>query len=286
VIVASNQSGSTASSEETFTTFPFVPVLEDSCANAHVRQQVGAALLSDCRAYELVSASNANGYDVESYLTEGQQPFAGHPEAEGPSRVLYGVHDGALPGTGHPTNHGIDPYIATRGEDGWSTSYVGVPANLPYSSESFASPLAGADAALDTFAFGGESLCSPCFADGSTGVPVTLPDGSLVQGMQGPLNPPGAEPNMLVKKPLSANGRHLVFGSTATFEAGAGSPAIYDRDLATGITHAVSKLPGGGPIICQMRCTTDGLAELDVSADGSRVVIGQLLGVDSAGNHY
>ena len=52
------------------------------------------------------------------------------------------------------------------------------------------------------------------------------------------------------------------------------------------MTHAVSKLPGGGSIPCLMNCSSDGLAELDISADGSRIVIGQLISVDSAGNHY
>ena len=70
--------------------------------------------LLDCRAYELVSAANAGGYDVESNLIAGQTPFAGYPEAEG--RVLYGVHDGGIPGTDHPTNRGVDPYLATRGK--------------------------------------------------------------------------------------------------------------------------------------------------------------------------
>ncbi len=287
VIVATNQSGTSESTEETFTTFPYTPVLEDKCANAHVRQQTGAALLADCRAYELVSAANAGGYDVESYLNAEQEPFGGYPDAQDPTRVLYGVHDGAIPGSGHPTNHGLDPYVATRGADGWSTSYVGIPANLPYSAESFASPLAGADASLDTFAFGGSGLCSPCFADGTTGVPVALPNGELVQGMAGSLNAgPSATAAMLVKKPVSANGKHLIFGSSSEFESGAGSPAIYDRDLATKSTHAISKLPGGGSIPCLMDCTSDGLAELDVSADGSRVVIGQLISKDSKGNRY
>lgn len=285
LFVVTNQSGTSESPEQIFTTFPFNPGFEDNCANAHVRQQVGAALLPDCRAYELASASNQNGYDVESYLVGGEAPFGGYPDAGG--KVLYGIHDGALPGTGSPTNHGLDPYVATRGANGWTTKYVGIPATDPYSDEAFGSPLLAADGGLNTFAFGGEGLCSPCFGDGSTGVPVTLPDGSLVQGMTGSASPgPSAEPNLLAKKPLSADGRHLLFGSTAEFEAGAGSPAIYDRDFATGATHAVSKLPGGGAIPCLMQCGTDGLAELDVSADGSHVVIGQLLAVDSAGNHY
>lgn len=287
MFVATNQSASTDSADATFITFPYTPVLEDPCPNAHVRQQTSAALLPDCRAYELVSAGYAGGYDVESFLNAEQEPFGGYPYAENPPRALYGVHDGAIPGSGHPTNHGLDPYVATRGENGWSTSYVGIPANLPYSAESFASPLAGADASLDTFAFGGADLCSPCFADGTTGVPVTLPNGSLVQGMAGSEHPgTGATASMLVKKPLSADGKHLIFGSDSEFELGSGSPAIYDRNLTTDVTHAVSKLPGGGSIPCLMDCSSDGLAELDVSGDGSRIVIGQLVSTDAAGNRY
>src|SRR5262249_3642406 len=111
--VATNFAGS-GSAEGTFRTFPFLP-FSDPCQNAHVRQQTGAAQLLDCRAYELASAADTGGYDVESNLDNGT-PFAGYPQAEGPSRVLYGVHSGAIAGTGDPTNHGIDPYVATRTE--------------------------------------------------------------------------------------------------------------------------------------------------------------------------
>jgi hypothetical protein len=285
LFVATNQSGTVESPERIFTTFPFNPAFVDNCPNAHVRQQVGAALLPDCRAYELASASNQNGYDVESYLVGGQTPFGGYPEVSG--KVLYGIHDGALSGVGNPTNHGLDPYVATRGENEWTTRYVGIPANDPYSDESFGSPLLAADGTLNAFAFGGESLCSPCFADGSTGIPTRLSNGSLVQGMTGPINPaPKGVPDLLTKKPLSADGSHLLFGSTEKFVASGGTAAIYDRNLATGATYAVSNLPGGGPIPCLMQCTTDGIAELDVSADGTRVVIGQLIHEDSAGNKY
>jgi hypothetical protein len=286
VVVATNQSGITKSADHVFTTFPVTSVFDETCENAHVRQQTGAALLPDCRAYELVSAANAGGYDVESYLTAGQTPFAGYPLAQNPARVLYGVNEGAIPGTDHPTNHGLDPYVASRGSEGWTTRYVGIPADLPYSG-SFASTLAAADSTLDTFAFGGPELCSPCFADGSTGMPVRLPGGELVQGMTGPVDPsPSTKPNLLAKKPLSANGADLVFGSTTELVAGAGSAAIYDRDLATGITYDVSVGTDGHAIPCLMQCTSDGIAELDISADGSHILIGQLLGVDSKGNHY
>ena len=103
VVATNSQSppGGTASSDRTFTTYPFTP-FNDPCPNAHVRQQTGSALLLDCRAYELVSAANAGGYDVESDLVAGQTPFGGYPQAAAPSRVLYGVHNGALPASGRP----------------------------------------------------------------------------------------------------------------------------------------------------------------------------------------
>ena len=65
-VSATNTNSTIHGPDHTFTTFPFTAVLKDPCANAHVRQQVGAALLPDCRAYELVSASDTGGYDVES----------------------------------------------------------------------------------------------------------------------------------------------------------------------------------------------------------------------------
>ncbi len=120
-VVAENKSGVTDGPDHTFTTFATGGTLADHCPNAHVRQQTGAALLLDCRAYELVSAANTGGYDVESDLVPGQTPYAGYPEAER-AAVLYAVHDGGIPGTDHPTNRGPDPYIATRGEEGWSTA--------------------------------------------------------------------------------------------------------------------------------------------------------------------
>ena len=131
---ASSPPGATTGPTAAFTTQPHPLALNDPCPNAHVRQQTSAASLLDCRAYELVSAANTAGYDVESNLIEGQTPFAGYPEAEG--RVLYGVHDGGIPGTDHPTNRGIDPYLATRGPQGWTTEYVGVPSNDPGASGS------------------------------------------------------------------------------------------------------------------------------------------------------
>ena len=172
-IVGVNEAGVGVPSEpHTFTTFAFTREVTDGCPNAHVRQQTGSILLLDCRAYELVSARNSGGYDVESSLVAGQTPFKNYPDGRAPNgepRVLYGVHNGGIPGTGNSTNRGVDPYVATRGEDGWSTKYVGIPADGTPSTVPFSSSLIGADSGLGTLAFGGPEICSPCFPDGSTG---------------------------------------------------------------------------------------------------------------------
>lgn len=297
--IATNSAGTSYGPVRRFSTFPFTAELKDACGNALSRQQTGAALLLDCRSYELVSSAHAGGYDVESTLVPSQVPFEGYPRAgaDGTSRALYGIHNGAIPGVpGNPTNRGVDPYIATRGGGGWTTSYVGIPANNPNAGKPFSSTLGEADPRLGTFAFAGPGICSPCFGDGSTGVPVHLPDGSLVQGMKGSIPQPGATEDGLVRKRLSADGGHLVFSSTSQFEpAGnsAGDVSIYVRDLPNGPTRVVSTDPAGNPLACLQGAgschgpgNAAGISELDISADGSRVVVGQLVSTDPAGNAY
>jgi hypothetical protein len=281
-ISASNQSGTyTASEENTFTTFHRVK-FGDTCPNAHVRQQTGSALLLDCRAYELVSAGNAGGYDVESDLSPGQEPLGGYPAADG--RALYAIHSGAIPGVGDPANLGPDPYLGTRGSSGWSTEYVGLPSENPNASGPFASSLLEADSGLTTFAFGGPKICAPCFADGSTNIPLRLPNGELVEGMEGSESGP-AEPSGVVTKRFSSDGSSFVFGTTAKLEPGANSngtdTTIYERNLEAESTEVVSTLPDGSAI-------QDGsdVAELGISSDGSRVVVGELISTDADGNNY
>jgi len=309
-VVATNGLGVTDGPDSTFTTFPFVPQIHETCANGLARQQTGAALLLDCRAYELVSSAESGGYDVESNLVPGQAPYAGYPEgsgATGTSRVLYGVHDGALPGVaGHPTNRGVDPYIATRTEEGWETKYVGIPANDPFASEPFSSVPTGASAALGAFAFGGEGSCSPCFEGGYTGIPVRLEDGELVQGMVAasnvPAPGPSASPDGYIGSDLSANGEHLIFGSTSQFAPGGnngtGDVSIYDHNMKSGETHVISNNTATEdfpvPLPCLQgkgQCSaahkdSNGIAELAISTDGSHILLGQKVSADADGNVY
>jgi hypothetical protein len=279
-VSATNPNGTTNGTDHVFTTFPSDPGGVDPCPNAQVRQQTGAAKLLDCRAYELASAANTGGYDVQSTLVPGLTTLPAQPRAQ--DRVLYSVHFGKIPGTGEPTNYGLDPYVATRGNNGWSTSYVGIPASGTPSAIPFGSPLFGTNSGLGTFAFSGENLCDPCFGDGSAGIPVRMPNGSLVQGMKGSLDPgPGAEPAGEVRKAVSDDGGHLVFGSTSKFEpaGNSGSLTIYDRNLNAGTTQVASTLPNGATM-------TGTVAGLDISADGSRVLIGREVSTDEAGNIY
>lgn len=278
--IAENALGEVVGEDKTFSTYSLVDITHDECPNALARQQTRSAGLLDCRAYELVSAGWTGGYDVVSNLVPGQTPFESYPGAV--DKVLYGVKDGGIPGTGYPTNRGIDPYVAERNaETGWHTRYVGIPSNDPYASGPFSSSLLGATPDLSTFAFGGPQICSPCFADGSSGMPVRLPNGSLVQGMAGSQPQPEAEEAGYVAKPLSADGKHLVFGASSAFEPAAteGDATLYEREIngSGPATEVISTLSDGSPM-------TGEVGELDISSDGSRVVVGEKVGTDGAGN--
>lgn len=261
---------------------------EDVCPNALARKQTAAQALPDCRAYELVSAGNTGGYDVESSLVPGQEPFPGFPDADG--RALYGIHQGAIPGPWNPTNKGVDPYVAVRDAQAetWKTEYVGLPADQSPDKSSFSTVLGAADAGLHTFAFAGPGLCDPCFDESpETGIPVREPSGALVQGMVGANPSAGSDPlpEGRVAKMLSADGSHLVFGSKEALVAGAngsgGNLNIFDRNLTTKTTQLASTTTAGAAIQAGM-----GVSELDLSSDGARVVIGTKVSEDAAGNEY
>jgi hypothetical protein len=282
-VVATNAAGTAAGDDRTFRTYA-APVASTDCPNAHERQQTGSALLLDCRAYELVSAPDTGGYDVRSDL-DGQIPLPAYPGAV--DKALYSMTSGTIPGVaGNPTNRGADPYVAERGAGGWSTRYVGLPSTNPFVSGPFGSPLLAADQNLRTFAFGGQGICVPCFEDGSTNLPLRLADGSLVEGAIGSTEVPPTEVAGEVRQPLPADGGNLIFGSNAQLEPTANATGsdltIYERDLRAGTTQVVSTLPDGSTI-----ANGTGAAELAVSEDGSRVVIGRVLSTDAAGNrHY
>jgi NHL repeat len=281
--VVTNSEGSETGPDKHFTTFS-EQVFDPSCPNNLARQQTGSGFLLDCRAYELVSAENQGGYDVESNLVPGQTPFDGFPEAT--DRALYAIHNGGVPGTGNPTNRGPDPYVGTRDPQNqrWTTRYVGIPADAP-STKPFSSTVAGADSGLDNFAFGGADICDPCFPDSSAGMPLRRGEQALIQGMVGSVPVPAPEPSGEVRKHLSGDGSHFVFASEQQFEPegnpGNGNVTIYDRDLEAGSTQVVSTLPDGSTME-----EGSNVVALDVSEDGSRILVGRRVSTDPDGNDY
>lgn len=277
-LVARNEQGTGYGQDQEFITY--VQEGEPSCPNSLVRQQTGSALLLDCRAYELASTTYSGGHDVVSSTVGGQHPLVAYPDASG--RLLYSLDSAAVPGvTGDPTNLGNDPYVAVRGTDGWTTEYVGLPSGGMADTGKFGSPLFEADNGLNEFAFGGENICDPCFADGSTNIPLRRSDDTIEKGMAGSLNP-AANPAGEVRKRFSADGSTFIFGAEKKFDPNGkeGAVSIYSRDLQSGATGVVSTLPDGSTM------TGSELAELDVSSDGQRVLIGEKVGEDSAGNEF
>jgi hypothetical protein len=280
--VATNGRGTTTGADRVFKTYVPDPGV-DLCANSQARQQAGASVLLDCRSYELVSAANTGGFDVVSDLILGQEPIVASARAG--DRIVYSIDSGIIPGVpGSPTNLGRDPYVATRGQEGkWRTEYVGLPSDGMDDPGAFGSPLLGSDQSLKAFAFGGSDICDPCFADGSTNIPLRLEGKGLVEGMTGPVLPAPGErsPSGDVARYLSADGSHLVFGSVKPFTVGGnnGTVSIYDRNLSTGATQLASTLPNGTSI-------PGNAGELDLSGNGSRIIVGAPVSIDAAGNTY
>lgn len=117
-LVATNEFGTTASPDQTFGFYP------PNCPNSQLRQETRSNDLPDCRAYELVTPSFAQGAVI--------MPVAGPNTglATNPSRISYGVNWGLFPeSTGEATNYLNDLYVSTRTDNGWTQRYTGLPGN-------------------------------------------------------------------------------------------------------------------------------------------------------------
>jgi hypothetical protein len=110
---ALDQGTPVVSEDQTFEFFP------PSCPNSAVRQQTGSAYLPDCRAYELVSPSNAN-----ATLLYSGGPNTGRAVA--PARFSFTGGFSSLPGA-NTIETGGDLYVATRTDTGWVSRYIGLP---------------------------------------------------------------------------------------------------------------------------------------------------------------
>jgi hypothetical protein len=120
-LVASNQYGTTTSLDQSLGFYP------PACPNAQLRQETRSNELPDCRAYELVTPSFAQGTSI--------LPTAGPNTglATSPSRLTYGGTLGTFPeDAGESSNVLSDLYVSTRTDAGWYQKYIGLPANQTF----------------------------------------------------------------------------------------------------------------------------------------------------------
>ena len=176
------------------------------------------------------------------------------------------------PGTGNPTNAASIPTwpraAKTAGPPNTSESRPTDPFRRLPSPRPFE-----ADAGPRNLRLRRPDSCSPCFADGSTGADPP-PNGELVQGMTGSLNP-GPAPNRRLHRQAALGRRQpprLRLDPKFEPDGNEGEISIYDRDLKRPNPRRLQD-PGGQTMHEEGR----GIGELDISSDGSRILIGQLV---------
>jgi hypothetical protein len=303
-LTAKNKWGEVVTEDQTFNFN--VP---EGCPNQILRQQTGSAYVPDCRAYELVSAQNANGTAL--FATGAHSPYA-----TGPSKMGYAGFLNAIPGTGEPQNSafGVEPYMATRTENGWVTRYVGVPGSKALGQTSAPSNEYGGT--LESLCYDHEEEgfeCEPSEAAGALPHDKTLDhilvwnrrQNGLAGGPKDGNNAPEVYDNFGrfvqilptnvdevegAEKTLDEGGwrgaarisgdySHYIFGSNKVAFAPGGletSPgSIYDNDIEAETVKVVSKTESGEdiPLDPTSGITQEYLRVPAVSDDGSHILI-------------
>jgi hypothetical protein len=197
----------------------------------------------DGRAYELVTPPDTNGLTPTAGI--GNNAFSvdfttALVSPDGQS-VSFGTEGGSLPGLEGGGFH--DLYTATRGPDGWQTSFAG---------------LNGAQAAREVFPGGLAPDHRYSFWAIGAGAGGTLAEGHYLRG------PGGVEPIPGAGGSLTAEGLWIGPGGDQVLYTSASGGVIYERSAAGGPPEALSILPG--------ESTPTGGTYRGISADGGAVV--------------
>jgi hypothetical protein len=231
---AENEEGPAADKEASFVTYA-LPEVFRGCANEALRSGASSTL-PDCRAYELVTPPNTNGHAPFGRAFEAEPFFSRWVSPSGDVLTFF-LDGGALPGSDATGSLYGDPYLATRGPNGWSTA-TGGPNGAEAQSAQFNSPSSDQghifwNAEVGGSAFLGGGLSTSWFR---------YPDGHSELVGRGSL---GTDAHATGRS-IGEGGEHIVFSSFVQLEENAppdGTGAIYDR-TADEVTHVVSLLPG------------------------------------------
>ena len=175
----------------------------------------------------------------------GQEPLIAYPDASG--RLLYSLDSAVVPGVAgrshQPRSRPVRRRPRRRRLDAPNTS-GSRPAAWPIRAPS-ARPCSKPTARSTSSRSAGEDICDPCFADGSTNIPLRRSNGTLEKGMAGSSNP-AADPAGEVRKRFSADGSTFVFGVRKEIRDDRQRRQRLDLRAATcqsGATQVVSTMP-------------------------------------------
>ncbi|HET9196976.1 MAG TPA: hypothetical protein VFN92_01810 [Solirubrobacterales bacterium] len=241
-VIATNEEGSDEE-EGSFSTYPDLQVPSSVCENSALRVGLSASL-PDCRAYELVTPPDTNGRSPVGTGKELQ--FTNRQVSPDGSRIPFKVEGGSLGGSDVTGSYLGDPYLSTRGPEGWGMNPIG-----PTGAEA-QGVIPGGTSPDQGYSFWTAEVGGTATEEGESVSYVRFPDGHSEVLGKGSIGTDNGAIGLLI----SEGGDHIVFTTENGLEKGiqlepnaapSGKPAIYDR-TPDGVTHVISLLPGDVPL--------------------------------------